>query len=80
MTEALAVGTPLWSDEVGPGGFGAVTWVSPTRVGIAFLQDGIPSIVGHAAIAAALPWAQRWRELRSQGLVVDVCGILESKG
>jgi len=74
----LEVGTPLWAD-----GFGVVTWVGAERTGFALLAGGIPKIAGHAPHEAVLYWAQRWLDLRSQGLVVEVPnrGILEeSKG
>jgi hypothetical protein len=74
----LEVGTPLWSN-----GFGVVSWIGEAHVGVVFLYDGSPKIVGHAARAAAESWAKHWADLRAEGLVVAVPtrGILEeSKG
>jgi hypothetical protein len=74
----LEVGMPLWSD-----GFGSVSWVGERLAGVVFLHDGLPRVVGYAPLVSVTIWAQRWLDLRAQGLVVEIptCGILEeSKG
>ncbi len=64
----IEVGTILWAD----GGFGSVTWVGPTRAGVAFLRDGVPSVTGHAPVEVVEAWAGRWRDVLAGGLVVEV--------
>ena len=57
----LEVGTPIWSN-----GFGCVTWVNATGVGVALLAGGEPKVTGVVLPEQAEFWAKRWLDVKQE--------------